>query len=86
VLKQDGARGNNNYITVVEWASFAAFQNARDVMAVKHKEVNRNPQELFNRLQIKAELGTYVPVTGEAEPERLPPLLPVLRQAPGESQ
>jgi hypothetical protein len=27
--------------------------------------MNLNPQELFSRLQIKAELGNYVPVTGE---------------------
>ncbi|MEA3133261.1 MAG: hypothetical protein QOG17_1107 [Gammaproteobacteria bacterium] len=63
VLKQDGASGASNYITVVEWASFAAIQKAREAMAAKHKEMNLNPQELFNRLQIKAELGNYVPVS-----------------------
>jgi heme-degrading monooxygenase HmoA len=65
VLKQDGAAGTSNYITVVEWVSFAAIQKAREAVAAKHKEMNLNPQELFNRLQIKAELGNYVPVTAE---------------------
>lgn len=65
VLKQDGAAGDHNYVTIVEWASLAALQNARQVMAVKHKEMNLDPHEMFNRLQIKAELGNYVPVTGE---------------------
>jgi heme-degrading monooxygenase HmoA len=63
VLKQDGAAGASNYITVVEWVSFAAIQKAREAVAAKHKEMNLNPQELLNRLQIKAELGNYVPVT-----------------------
>jgi heme-degrading monooxygenase HmoA len=65
VLKQDGASGASNYITVVEWVSFAAIQKAREAVAAKHKEMNLDPQELFSRLQIKAELGNYVPVTGE---------------------
>ena len=64
VLKQEGASGERNYITVVEWASFAAIQKAREAVAAKHKEMSLNPQELFSRLQIKAELGNYVPVAG----------------------
>jgi hypothetical protein len=44
------------------WASFAAIQKAREAAAAKHREMNLNPQEMFERLQIKAELGNYVPV------------------------
>jgi heme-degrading monooxygenase HmoA len=66
VLKQDGASGDSTYVTVAEWASSAAFQNAHEVIAVKHKEMNLDPQELFRRLHIKAELGSYVAVAGEA--------------------
>jgi heme-degrading monooxygenase HmoA len=65
VLKQQEASGDNNYITLVEWASLAAIQKAREVVAAKHKEMNLNPHEMFKRLQIKAELGNYVPVAGE---------------------
>jgi hypothetical protein len=49
-------------ITIVEWASFAAIQKAREAAAAKHREMNLNPQEMFERLQIKAEFGNYVPV------------------------
>jgi heme-degrading monooxygenase HmoA len=62
VLKQEGAAEGNTYITIVEWASFAAIQKAREAAAAKHREMNLNPQEMFERLQIKAELGNYVPV------------------------
>jgi heme-degrading monooxygenase HmoA len=65
VLKQDSLSGDSIYITIAEWASFAAFENARQVVAAKHKEMNLHPQELFNRLNIKAELGNFVPVIGE---------------------
>lgn len=64
VLKQDGAAGENVYITIVEWESSAAIQKAREAAALKHKEMNLHPQELFQRLQIKAELGNYVPLAG----------------------
>ena len=64
VLKQDGVPGDSTYMTVVEWASLAAFQNAHKVMAAKHKEMNLNPQELFTRLHIKAELGNFLPLPG----------------------
>jgi hypothetical protein len=65
VLKQEGASSENTYITIVEWASFAAIQKAREAAAAKHKEMNFNPQEMFQRLQIKAELANYVPAAGE---------------------
>jgi heme-degrading monooxygenase HmoA len=64
LLRQEGASGDRNYVTVVEWASFAAIQKAREAVAAKHKEMSLSPRELFNRLQIKAELGNYVPVAG----------------------
>jgi heme-degrading monooxygenase HmoA len=62
VLKQDGESGGYNYITVAEWASADAIPEARAAVAVKHKSMNLNPQELFIRLNIKAELGYYVPL------------------------
>jgi heme-degrading monooxygenase HmoA len=61
VLKQEGQSGGYNYITVAQWASSAAIPKARAAVAAKHKSMNLDPQELFARLQIKAELGYYVP-------------------------
>jgi heme-degrading monooxygenase HmoA len=69
VLKQDGASGDYNYVTVVEWMSFAAFQKAREAVVAKHKAMNLDPQEMLTRLQIKGELGNYVPVLAK-EPDQ----------------
>jgi heme-degrading monooxygenase HmoA len=66
VLKQEGPTGHNTYITIVEWASVAAIQKAGAAVAAKHKEMNLNPQELLQRLQIKTELGNYFPVAGKS--------------------
>jgi heme-degrading monooxygenase HmoA len=62
VKQQEGSSGSCNYITVAQWASSDAIPKARAAVAVKHKAMNLNPQELFARLNIKAELGYYVPV------------------------
>ena len=62
MLKKQGTCGDNTYITIVEWASLAAIQAARKVVAAKHRQMNLNPPELFRRLNIKAELGNFVPV------------------------
>jgi hypothetical protein len=61
VLKQEQPSGGYNYITVAQWASPAAIPKARAAVAAKHKAMNLDPQELFTRLNIKAELGYYVP-------------------------
>jgi heme-degrading monooxygenase HmoA len=61
VLKRDGQAGGHIYVTVVEWASADAIPNARAAVAAKHKSMHLNPQELFTRLNITAELGFYVP-------------------------
>lgn len=60
VLKQDGPSDHNTYLTIVEWASEAAIQKAREAAAAKHAQMNLDPQEMFERLHIKAELGNFV--------------------------
>ncbi|QPC91940.1 antibiotic biosynthesis monooxygenase [Mesorhizobium sp. INR15] len=67
VLKQDeAAGGESTYITIVEWASSQVIQKAREAAAAKHKAMKLDPQELFSRLNIKAELGYFVPAPGSA--------------------
>jgi heme-degrading monooxygenase HmoA len=61
VLKQEGSPGSYNYITVAQWASSAAVAKARAAVAARHESMNLNPQEFLTRLNIKAELGYYVP-------------------------
>ncbi|MEO5756275.1 MAG: antibiotic biosynthesis monooxygenase [Mesorhizobium sp.] len=66
VLKQDEAGGESTYITIVEWASSQVIQKAREAAAAKHREMKLDPRELFSRLNIKAELGYFVPARGGA--------------------
>jgi heme-degrading monooxygenase HmoA len=66
VLKQQSPSGSNVYMTVVEWASEAAIQKAREAAAAKHAQMNLNPQEMFQRLEIEAELGNFVPAFGHS--------------------
>jgi hypothetical protein len=66
VLKQEGSSGSYNYITVAQWVSSAAIPKARAAVAAKHESMNLDPQELFTRLHIKAELGYYVPAAAAA--------------------
>jgi len=61
VLKQEGQSGGYNYITVAQWTSADAIPKARAAVAARHQSMNLNPQELFARLSIKAELGYYLP-------------------------
>src|SRR5882724_6776530 len=66
VLKQEGSSGSCNYITVAQWVSPAAIPKARAAVAAKHESMNLDPQELFTRLHIEAELGYYVPAATPA--------------------
>ena len=65
VLKQQGSSPRENvFVTVVEWADEHTIQHAREAVAAKHTHMKLNPQEMFRRLQIKAELGNFVPIQG----------------------
>jgi heme-degrading monooxygenase HmoA len=66
VLKQQGPSGDGVFVTVVEWASEAAIHKAREAVAAKHAQMKLNPQEMFQRLQIKAERGDFVSAFGPA--------------------
>ncbi|WP_160296772.1 antibiotic biosynthesis monooxygenase family protein [Sphingomonas sp. ERG5] len=75
VLRQQGTSGDAIYMTIVEWESAATIQMAREAADAKHKEMGLDPQEMFQRLQIMADLGNYAPVSGGAS-------APIRRMAP----
>jgi heme-degrading monooxygenase HmoA len=58
----EGTSGDAAYMTVVEWTSLAAITKAREAIAAKHAAMRLNPRELFERLHIAPQQGTYVPL------------------------
>jgi heme-degrading monooxygenase HmoA len=59
VLEQSSGPGEFNFVTIVEWDGVESIENAKAAVMAMHKEMNFNPQEMFARLGIKADLGHY---------------------------
>jgi hypothetical protein len=59
VLEQVAGSGEFNFVTIVEWDSQASVDNAKAVVASMYAQSNFNPQEMFGRLSIKADLANY---------------------------
>lgn len=59
ILEQESGPGEFNFVTLVEWAGPEYIAAARTAVQELHREMNFNPQELFARLGIKADLGNY---------------------------
>jgi heme-degrading monooxygenase HmoA len=59
VLEQVGGAGEFNFVTIVKWANAESIENAKSLAMAKHKEMEFNPQEMFTRLNIKADLANY---------------------------
>jgi heme-degrading monooxygenase HmoA len=59
VLEQSSGPGEFNFVTIVEWASQEAVENARAAVMKLHREMNFTPQEVFARLDIKANIANY---------------------------
>jgi heme-degrading monooxygenase HmoA len=59
VLEQIGGPGEFNFVTLVIWDSTESLEAARKAVMAKHEEIGFNPQEMFARLGIKADLANY---------------------------
>jgi heme-degrading monooxygenase HmoA len=59
VLAQLSGPGEFNFVTIVEWESQEAVEDARSAVMALHREMNFDPQEVFARLHIKADLANY---------------------------
>jgi len=59
VLEQSSGAGQFNFVTIVEWDDAESMINAKAAVTAMQKEHNFNPQEMFARLGIRAELGLY---------------------------
>lgn len=65
VLEQSTGPGKFNFVTLVEWENEAVMAQARTAVATLHQQMNFNPQELFTRLGIQADLANYRRMPGE---------------------
>jgi heme-degrading monooxygenase HmoA len=59
ILEQSSGPGEFNFVTIVEWASQEAVENARAAVVKVHRQMNFAPQEVFARLDIKADIANY---------------------------
>ncbi len=59
VLEQSSGPGEFNFVTMVEWDSVKSIENAKAAVMALHAQTNFNPQEMFARLGIKADLANY---------------------------
>lgn len=67
VLEQFAGTGEFNFVTIVEWENQASVDNAKAAVASMFARSNFNPQEMFRRLGIKADLGNYQRVDAQQE-------------------
>jgi heme-degrading monooxygenase HmoA len=59
VLEQSGGTGEFNFVTIVEWETQEAVENAKDAVKAMHERTNFDRQEMIPRLEIKADMATY---------------------------
>lgn len=59
VLEQVSGPGTFNFVTIVEWASQEAMDNARNVATAEYARTNFNPQAFMQQLGITADMGSY---------------------------
>jgi len=59
ILKQVGGPGVFNFVTIAVWENAEAIAAAREAAMAHQKAKGFNPQELFARLNIQADLAHY---------------------------
>ncbi|ARQ11062.1 antibiotic biosynthesis monooxygenase protein [Rhizobium etli] len=62
VLEQVAGPGEFNFVTIAEWENTEVVERARAAVAAAHKAANFDPQEMFARLGIRADIAGYKPV------------------------
>jgi heme-degrading monooxygenase HmoA len=59
VFEQMSGPGAFNFVTVVEWESGEAIEDAQKSVAAKYESIGFNPQERRTRLGIEADVAIY---------------------------
>jgi heme-degrading monooxygenase HmoA len=59
ILEQNAGTNGSNIVTIAEWENEDVIRAAKAVVAEAHRKTGLNPQEMFARLGIKAEIANY---------------------------
>jgi hypothetical protein len=59
VLESEAHPTGLNVMTIAEWESAEAMEPAKAAVMESHRQADFDPQEMFRRLGIRMELGTY---------------------------
>ena len=59
ILEQTDGPGQFNVVTIAIWYSQQAIEGARAAVIAGHQQAGFSPQEMFSRLGIEADVGTY---------------------------
>lgn len=62
VLEQVAGPGEFNFVTIAEWENAEAFERVRMALAAAQATANVDPQDMFKRLGIRADIAGYKPV------------------------
>lgn len=60
VLEQSAGPGEFNYVTIVEWESLESIEKAKTAVTAMQRRLRLNPDRMFARLGIKADLANYL--------------------------
>lgn len=59
ILEQNADAGEFNFVTIAEWENENVIRAAKTAVAEAHRGAAFNPQEMFARLAIKADMANY---------------------------
>ncbi len=62
VLEQIAGPGEFNFVTIARWESADVVERVKAAVAAAHKAANFDPQAMFARLGIRADIASYKPV------------------------
>jgi heme-degrading monooxygenase HmoA len=62
VLEQVSRPGEFNFVTIAQWESADVFERVKAAVFAAHWARNFDPQELFKRLDIRADIANYKPI------------------------
>ena len=65
VLEHASGPGEFNFVTIVEWRNQGAIQRARQAVGTAQRAAGFDPYEMFERLNIKADIATYTALAPE---------------------
>ncbi len=58
-MEQIAGPGEFNIVTLAEWETLAHIEQAKSAVSALLKETGFNPQEMYQRLKIQADIGFY---------------------------